>query len=240
MQVEIRTEDGICTAHVYHPDRPAPGVILYMDGIGMRPALHPIAERVAAAGYYVLMPDLFYRGGPYTAPDPRTLFADEKTRREWFKQITNHTTVAGVMKDTRAFLDHLATTDKVRGTKVGVVGYCMGGRMAVSAAGHYPDRIAAAATFHPGGLATDAPDSAHRSADRIRARVLIAAASDDSSFPDEQKERLAEALTRGKVDYTLETYPARHGWVPSDTPVHDPVQAERAFQALFALFSTTL
>jgi carboxymethylenebutenolidase len=240
MQVDIKTEDGTCPAHVYHPDRPSPGVILYMDGIGMRAALHPLAERVAAAGYYVLMPDLFYRSGPYEAPDPKMLFADEKVRGEWFKQIATHTTIAGVMKDTRAFLDHLDKSDAVKHPTVGVFGYCMGGRMALSAAGHYPDRIAAAAAFHPGGLATDASDSPHRLADRIRARVLIVAASNDASFPDEQKQRLAEALTQSRVDYTLDTYPARHGWVPSDTPAHDPIQSERAFQALFTLLASTL
>jgi carboxymethylenebutenolidase len=236
MKIELPTDDGVCPAHVFHPDRPAPGVILYMDGLGMRPALLPIAERVTAAGYHVLMPDLFYRAGAYEPPDPRQIFSDEKLRTEWFKKIATTTNAAAVMRDTRAFIDYFDLKD----SKIGVFGYCMGGRMALTAAGSYPEHIAACAAFHPGNLANDAPDSPHLLADRIRARVYVAAASEDSSFPEEQKQRLADALTRAKVDHRIETYPARHGWVPSDTPVHHPGEAERAFQNLFALFGETL
>ena len=209
MQIELKTEDGICPAHVFQND--GPGVILYMDGIGMRPALLPLAERVAAAGYHVLMPDLFYRSAPYVAPDPKQLFADPNVRAEWFKKVSTTTNVANCMKDTRAFLDYFKMPNNKHPELIGVFGYCMGGRMALSAAGTFPDRIAACAAFHPGNLANDAPDSPHLLADRIRARVYIAAASEDQSFPEEQKQRLADALTKAKVDYQLETYPARHG-----------------------------
>jgi carboxymethylenebutenolidase len=234
MQIELKTEDGVCPAHVFHPAGHAPGLILYMDGIGMRPAVLEIAERVAAAGYHVLAPDLFYRSGPYVAPDAKLLFSDPNVRAEFQKKIGPNINTAFTMKDTRAFLDYFTSGP------IGVFGYCMGGRMALSAAGTFPDYIAACAAFHPGNLANDAPDSPHLLADRIRARVYVAAASEDPSFPEEQKQRLAEALTTAKVEHQIETYPARHGWVPSDTPVHDPAQAERAFQALIALLAATL
>jgi carboxymethylenebutenolidase len=116
----------------------------------------------------------------------------------------------------------------------------MGGFMSLTAAGTYPDRIAAAASYHGGRLATDAPDSPHLLAPKIKARVYVAGAIEDASFPDEQKARLAEALREAGVEHQIETYPAKHGWVPRDTPVHDAAEAERHYETLFALFDKTL
>jgi len=124
--------------------------------------------------------------------------------------------------------------------KVGTTGYCMGGRFSLSAAGHYPERIAAAASYHGGNLANEAPDSPHLLAPKMKARVYVGGASDDPSFPEEQKERLRRALTAADVEHVIETYAARHGWVPSDTPVHDPGDAERHSQTLLELFDRTL
>jgi carboxymethylenebutenolidase len=240
--IEIETEDGRCPAHVFRPESagPWPGVLFFMDGIGMRPALHEMARRLASAGYYVLLPDLFWRAGAYTAPDPKTLFADEAVRTAHFKKFLGTTSAETVMRDTRAFLAHLAAQPDVVQPKIGVTGYCMGGRMALTAAGTFGDRIAAAAAFHPGNLATDQPDSPHLLADKIRARVYVAGAIDDQSFSDEQKQRLEKALSTAHVDHVIETYPARHGWVPSDTPVHDAGCADRHWQALLSLLAGTL
>lgn len=240
--IEIQTDDGACPAHVFRPTGagPWPGVLLFMDGIGMRPALLALAERLAEADYYVLLPDLFYRGGPYTAPDPKKLFSDPETRAAWFQRIGSVASSDKIMRDTRAFLAHLAAQPDVRQPKVGVTGYCMGGRLALVAAGHYPDRIAAAAAYHPGNAANDAPDSPHRLADKIKARVYVGAAMEDPSFPEEQKQRLDEALTAAGVSHVIETYPARHGWVLSDTQVHDEAQAERHWVTLLDLFARTL
>jgi carboxymethylenebutenolidase len=241
-QIEIRTEDGTCPAHVFHPDGhgPWPGVLFYMDGIGMRPALYPLAERLAAAGYYVLMPDLFYRVGAYTAPEPKKLFTDEQTRNDWFKTMRAAAGPEKAMRDTKAFLAHLAAEPMVVQGKLGTTGYCMGGGFALTAAGTFPERFAAAAAYHPGGLATDAPDSPHLLAPKIRARVYVGAAMEDPSFPEDQKRKLGEALTAAGVDHVIETYQARHGWVPSDTPVHDAAQAEKHWQTLLDLFEKTL
>ena len=241
-QIEIETDDGRCPAHVFHPDGagPWPGVLLYIDGIGMRPALVDMGARLATAGFYVLMPDLFYRAGAYTAPDPKQLFADEAVRNAWFKTAFQHVSGDKTMRDTRAFLAHFAAQKQVKSGKLGVTGYCMGGRMALLAAGTYPDRIAAAAAYHPGNLANDAPDSPHLLAPKIRARVYVGAAMEDQSFPEEQKQRLDKALTDAHVDHVIETYQARHGWVPSDTPVHDAAQAEKHWQTLTALMRDAL
>lgn len=232
--IELRTEDGVCPAHVFSSSGAGPGVLLFMDGIGMRPALHAIAERVAAGGYQVLLPDLFYRAGAYQPADAKRLFADTEYRADWFKRIATTTNAAALARDMPAFLAHFGAR------KIGVAGYCMGGRLAIVAAGHFPERIAAAAAFHPGGLVTDAPDSPHLLAPKIKARVLVAAAGEDASFTSEQQRTLDEALTAAGVEHVVETWPARHGWVPSDTPVHDAAQAERHFQALFALFARSL
>jgi len=240
--IEIRTEDGNCPTHVFQPagSGPWPGVLFYMDGIGMRPALHLMGERLAKAGYFVLMPDLFYRAGAYTAPDPKDLFSNEATRKMWFAKISTNASVEMIMRDTKAFLAHLDGESHVRKGKYGCTGYCMGARMALTAAGTFPERFAAMAGYHPGNIATDAPDSPHLLAPKMKARVYIAGAIEDASFSDEQKQRLEQALTAAHVDHVIETYPARHGWVPSDTPVHDPAQAERHWTTLLDLFEKTL
>ena len=241
----IETRDGQCPASVFRPDTgaegPWPAVILYMDGIGIRPALFAMGERLASHGYVVLLPDLFYRAGPYESPDPRTLFSDPAVRQAWSAKFIGSATVANVMADTAAFLDFLAAQPDVRGPRVGVTGYCMGGGLALAAAGHYPDRIAAAASYHGGRLVTESPDSPHLLAPRMKARVYVAGAVEDPSFPVEMKERLESALSAAGVVHTVETYAgARHGWVPGDTPTHDPAAAERHWQTLFALLDATL
>ena len=236
--IDITTADGTCPAHVFTPpdrDGLSPGVLFYMDGIGMRPALHAMGERLAKAGYYVLMPDLFYRAGAYTAPDPAKLFSDPDTRAAWFTKIKAHAEPAMIMRDTRAFLDHLGQQPNVAPKQFAITGYCMGGRLSLTAAATYPDEIVAAAAYHPGGLVTDAPDSPHKLVGSIKAKVYVGGAMEDASFTDEQRETLDQALTAAKVDHTVEKYPARHGWVPSDTPAHDPTQAERHWDTLLAL-----
>jgi len=242
MQIEIATPDGSCPAHELRPTTPGPwpAVLVYIDGIGMRPAMLAIAERIAAHGYYVLMPDLFYRLGPYEAPDPKALFANPEVRTAWFAKAFSVINSANTMRDTGAFLAHIdAQPDVVRG-KLGTTGYCMGARMSVTAAGTFGDRIAACAGYHPGGLATDAADSPHLLAANIKARVYIAGAIEDANFDQAQQTRLREALDAAHVRYELVEYPAKHGWVPTDTPIHDPVQAERHFTSMFALFDSVL
>lgn len=240
--IEITTDDGTCPAYVFQPEGKGPwsAVLFFMDGIGIRPALFEMGEKMASAGYYTLLPDLFYRGGPYEPMDAKKVFVDPDLRAALMKKLSSLVSIELTMRDTRAFLAHLASQPQVKPGKVGVTGYCMGGRMALAAAGHFPDRVAAAAAYHPGHLASDAPDSPHLLAARIQAPLYIGAAMEDPSFPDEQKQRLDQALTAAGVKFQLETFPCRHGWVPSDTPVHDPAGAERHWQTLFGLLERTL
>jgi carboxymethylenebutenolidase len=240
-KLQIETADGLCPTHVYHPDGtdPWPGVIMYMDGIGMRPALMEIAERIATDGYYVLLPDLFYRV-EFDARHGMKVFTDPDLRRDLMTRVMPSASSANIMRDTEALLAHLSAQPEARSERVGITGYCMGGRLAVYAAGHFGDRVAAAASYHGGGLATDAPDSPHRLAPRMKGRVYIAGAIKDANFDDAQKARLEQALTEAGVDHTIETYEALHGFVPRDTPVHDEAATARHWKTLLALFATTL
>jgi carboxymethylenebutenolidase len=243
-EVMIQTRDGDCRASFFRPaqgEGPWPAVLMYMDGIGYRPALFGMAQRLADGGYAVLLPDLFYRAGSYEAPDPKTLFSDPAIREAWRKFIGS-ASIANAMSDTAAFLGWLSARPDVRASRIGTTGYCLGGRLSLAAAGHHPDRVAAAASFHGANLANDAPDSPHLLAPRMTgAKIYVAGAVEDASFPDDMKRRLDEALTAAGVDHRIETYEGlRHGWVPADTPVHAPEGAERHFRALFELFGSTL
>ena len=239
--VEIKTRDGQCPAALFRPDdqKKYPAVIVFMDGLGYGAPIEEIAERVAKHGYVVLAPDLFYRSRPYERAS-MAVFSDPDRRKEWFENKMSRANNALVMSDTQAFLDFLGKRDDVVQPKVGVTGYCMGGNRALTAAGTFPDRIAACASYHGGNLANDAPDSPHLLAGKIKAKVYIAGAIEDSSFPDEQKQRLDDALTKAGVAHAIEIYPAKHGWTMRDTPVYDAAQAERHIQTMLALFDEVL
>jgi len=241
-KVDIKTKDGTCPSYVFLPpgSGPWPAVLVFMDGVGIRPAMLDVGAQLATHGYFVLLPDLFYRSGPYEPMDPHTLFTDPDKRKVLMEKFFAHATPANIMSDTRAFLDYLATEPNVKPGPIGTTGYCMGGLMSLTAAGTYPGRIAATASYHGGRLATDAPDSPHLLAPKIKSRVYVAGAIEDASFPDEMKTRLEDALTGAGVDHTIETYPAKHGWVFRDTPVYDAAAAERHWQSLVALFDATL
>jgi carboxymethylenebutenolidase len=241
-RIELKTRDGICPSYVYRPAAggPWPAVLVFMDGLGIRPAMLEIGERLASHGYFVLLPDLFYRSGPYEPMDPRAIFGDPVQRKILMEKFFAFATPANVMSDTRSFLDYLAAQPDVRPGGIGTTGYCMGGLMSLSAAGTYPDRIVAAASYHGGRLANDAPDSPHLLAPKIKALLYIAGAIEDPSFPEDMKERLSQALTQAGVDFKIETYQARHGWVFNDTPVYDAAASERHWQTMLALFESTL
>jgi carboxymethylenebutenolidase len=241
-KIEIKTRDGVCPSYLFHPagSGPWPGVLVFMDGVGIRPAMLELGDRVAEHGYFVLMPDLFYRSGPYAPMNPATLFSDPEQRKTLMEKFFALATSANIMSDTASFLDYLAHDPRVKPGKIGTTGYCMGGFMSLTAAGTYPDRIAACASYHGGRLATDAPDSPHLLAPKIRAKVYVAGAIEDPSFTDEMKARLEEALAKGGVDHKIETYPAKHGWTFRDMPVYDKAASERQYETLLAFLDENL
>lgn len=237
--IEIETGDGKAKAGLFRPAAGVgAGVILYMDAFGPRPVLDEMAERLAGHGYAVLVPDLFYRKAPYGPFDAKTAFTVDETKTKLMALVTG-TTQEMTIRDGAAFLDAFSA-EGVSGP-VGVIGYCMGGARALNAAATYPDRIAAAASFHGGNLASDAADSPHRKAASIEARVYVGTAGIDRSFPPEQSARLAEALRVAEVDHTIENYVGvGHGWCIKDHSVYDEAGAERHWKRLTTFFKETL
>ena len=142
--------------------------------------------------------------------------------------------------DIDAYIGYLDQRSEVRGKRIGAVGFCMGGGMAIASAGARPERFAAVASFHGGNLATDAADSPHRAASVLQAEVYIAAAENDGSYPPEMAERFEKALSDAGVTYRSETYPAKHGWMKPDFPVYDEKAAEHGWKQMLAFFARTL
>ena len=239
-QIRIDTPDGTAEASLVMPSGGTPrcGVILYMDAFGIRPAMETIAERIAADGYAVLVPDLFYRGGRFGPFDANTGFKVPETAG-LIRAAMGATTQAMTQADTAFFLDALSAQG-VTGP-IGTTGYCMGGPRAINAAAAHPDRIVAAASFHGGNLANDAPDSPQMNAPRIKARVYVASAGVDGSFPPQQSAKLAEAFRAAEIDHAIENYVGMaHGWCVSDHTVFNEQGAERHFARLKTLFAETL
>jgi carboxymethylenebutenolidase len=250
-KVEIPTRDGVADGFLAAPRRPGPhpGVLLYMDAFGLRPRLEEMAARIAEEGYVVLVPNVLYRQGRAPLIDLGGL-ADPDARgrlfsvlRPWMAELTPEL----AMSDAEGYLDFLtgAVAEASPGSPVdrpvGVTGYCMGGALALRTAAHRPEQVAAAAAFHPARLATDAPDSPHLLADRLRAEVYVASADHDPGMPPEQQTRLDEALTTARVRHLCEQYDgAAHGFTMSDTAVYDEAATERHWKALLDLLARTL
>lgn len=241
----IPTADGDCAATLHLPDAgagPWPAVILYPDAGGVRDTMRAMADRLAATGdgYAVLLPDVYHRTPGWAPFSMDTAFSDDGERAR-LMGLVRSVTPAMYRSDVDAFLDFLSAATEVAGDAVGTTGYCMGGRASMIVAAHRPDRIAAAASFHGGGLGDpDNPESPHRTAGAIRAVVYVAGATDDGSFDDAARDRLVAALTEGGVTHTVETYPAGHGFAVPDNPTFDEAAAERHWAALAALYAEAL
>jgi carboxymethylenebutenolidase len=239
VDVRITTRDGACPASVFTPSTgaaPWPGAIFFMDGFGIRPAMRDMAQRLADGGYLVLLPDLYYRFGEYLPKTPSKILADPELRNELLRSVKSLDRGRKV-SDAAAFIDLLSSMPQVKKDRFGATGYCMGGNAALTAAGAFPDRFAAIASFHGGHLATDEPDSPHLFVGGITGRVYVAGAVDDPFFTQDDHDRLEQALTAARIDHLIEIYPgARHGFAVPDQPVFDDIAAERHWSALFELF----
>lgn len=236
-EITITTEDGSAQARVFG-ETGAPGIVLYSDIFGPRPAIWQMAERMAGFGTMVLVPDLFYRMGPYELIDPKTGFAVEETRTKLRAMIAG-TTQFMTARDGAAFFDALEAAGAEG--PMGTVGYCFGGGRAISAAAAHADKVRLAASFHGGNLATDDADSPHMFVSEIRGMVYVGAAEDDHGFPPEQAAALAEALSEARGDHILEQYKGmKHGWCVPDHGVYDAAGAERHWNRLEMLIAETL
>ncbi|MCX4092005.1 dienelactone hydrolase family protein [Nocardia sp. alder85J] len=245
ISVDIETPDGIADAYLAHPDdgAPHPAVLFFVDAFGLRPAIREMADRLAAAGYTVLVPNVFYRHGRAPVvelPD----FIDHGDRAGTFSKIgpiMQSLTTELAMSDAGAYLRWLENDSRVAAGPVGLNGYCMGARLALLTAGTYPDRVAAAAGFHGGRLATDDENSPHLVADRVTAELYFGHADNDQSMPPEQIDRLSKALDEAGVRHRSEVYAgASHGYTMPDTSVYNKEGAERHWTELIALFGRTL
>jgi carboxymethylenebutenolidase len=242
--LEIRTSDGIADSAIFAPARAGrwPGVILLTDIGGIREAHREMARQLAGAdnGYTVLMPNLFYRTGRPPLFEFKLDFAEERTRAR-VAELRAPLTPEAIERDASTYVDTLLAHAHVFPGPLGVVGYCASGSIAIRMAAARPDAIVAAASFHGGGLYTDAPISPHLLLPHIKARVYFAHAVQDRSMPAEAIEGLERALAAWGGTYESETYEgAYHGWTIPDSSVYNQPQAERAFAKLTELFASTL
>jgi carboxymethylenebutenolidase len=254
--VDITTDDGVADAYLTQPDGGGsrPGILFFPDGIGLRPRLYEMADRIAAHGYVVLIPNVFYRSGrvPLIANlDELVKSADRSALMAAIWPIASALDPASAMRDTRSYLDYLgavaAGPEATAGGAsapagpVGLTGYCMGAALALRTAGTYPDRVAAAGGFHGGNLATEAENSPHLLAGAITAELYFGHADNDQSMPPEQVERLNAALDAAGVRYRAEVYAgATHGYTMADTAVHSQEAEDRHWTELIALFTRAL
>jgi carboxymethylenebutenolidase len=237
----VTTPDGICpvTLHLPYGAGPWSAVVMYPDAGGVRPMFQDMAARLAGFGYAVLLPDVYYRHGEWEPFVMETVFGDPAQRKRLMSMVGSVTPDI-VASDSGAFFDFLAGRREVKGDTFGVCGYCMGGRTSMIVAGRQPDRVAAAVSFHGGGLVTDDATSPHLLADQMKATVYVAGAQNDASFTPDHAETLDKALTAAGVQHTIEIYPAAHGFAVPDNPPYDEEAAERHWIALRKLFETAL
>jgi carboxymethylenebutenolidase len=243
--VEVRTPDGTCDAVFFHPAAGShPGVLVWHDSGGLRPAFRELGKPLAAEGYSVLVPNLFYRAGRAPVFPPSLNPVENPADREIYRRAVGPFLAPGAAeKDAAAyvaFLDAQPQVDKKR--KLGTHGYCLGGPYVLKTAAALPDRVGAGVSFHGAFLVTDKPDSPHLLAPRIRARLYFAVASDDDAREPEVKNRLKEAFAGAKVDAEIEVYPnALHGWcVPDSKSASNKEDAERAWAKLVSLYERAL
>ncbi len=240
--VEVPTPDGIADCHFVHPASGAhPGVLIWPDALGLRPAFERMARRLAESGYAVLVVNPYYRTEKAPILPEGASFRDEAVRKKVFplmRSLTPERTVA----DAAAFIGFLDSRDAVAGDRrMGTTGYCMGGSMTMRTAAAFPDRIGAGASFHGGRLVTDAPDSPHLLVGKMRARYLFAIAENDDAKDPEAKTALRTAFDAAGLPAEIEVYAdTLHGWCPPDSAVYNEAQAERAWSRMLALFEAAL
>jgi len=238
-QIEIATKDGHTTTFITHPERggPFPVILFYMDAPAIREELRDMARRLGTSGYYVMLPNLYYRAGVMElGPLPADPEAPERKR---MFALMNSLSIPLVMEDTKALLAY-AEGDKAANTEiVGTVGYCMSGRYAINAATHFPERVRAAASIYGVQLATDQPDSPHLALQKTKAELYFACAETDVYAPPEIIEKVREGM-KGSTN-EVEIYPGtHHGFAFPKRPVYNRDAAERHWERLLALYRRNL
>jgi carboxymethylenebutenolidase len=240
-QIEITTKDGRMNTFVCHPERsgPHPAIIFFMDAPGIREELRDMVRRLSSVGYYVLLPNLYYRAGveelgPYVGEV-------HAATRERFMALMRTLTVPMVMDDTDALLAFATADDAASKGPMGCVGYCMSGRYAINAAARHPVRVRAAASIYGTALVSDQPDSPHRALRRTDARLYFGCAETDQYAPMEVIDKVRSEIDNEGVNAEVEIYPGtQHGFAFPQRPVYNKAAAERHWERLFALFGESL
>lgn len=241
-EVDIKTPDGTADAYFVHPgEGKYPGVLMWPDIFGLRPAFRQMARRLAEAGYAVLVPNPFYRTKRAPVAPENPDFNDKPTR-DALMSLAGTLTPATTVTDGRAFVSWLDSQPSVdRKRKMGTMGYCMTGPFTMRVAAEFPDRVGAGASFHGGGLVTDKPDSPHLLVPKIKAQYLFAIAENDDKRQPDAKTVLRDAFAKANVPAEIEVYAGTlHGWCPVDARVYNDEQAEKAWSRMLALFRTAL
>jgi carboxymethylenebutenolidase len=236
--VNITTPDGTADCYFVHPaSGTAPGVLMWPDIFGLRPAFRQMGKRLAESGYTVLVVNPFYRVKKAPTAD-----AGAATPTRDLTPLMNALTETTHMTDAKAFIGWLDTQSSVaKNRKMGTQGYCMGGPMAFRTAAAMPDRIGAVGSFHGAALVTKAPNSPHLQAATSKAQFLIAIAANDDQRAPTDKDVMKDSFAKASLSAEIEVYTgAAHGWCPPDTAVYNEPQAEKAWSRLMALYGKTL
>ena len=237
--VDIRTADGAMNAFVVHPEEggPFPVVLFYMDAPGKREELHDMARRLAAVGYFVVLPNLYYRR-------TRDFWLQERTEPAMARmfELMQTLNAATTECDTRAMLSFVDAQAQADATRLGALGYCMSGPFVMWAAAAFAQRVACIAAIHGANMATDQPDSPHRIAAKVRCESYFACAEIDKWAPSADIDKLQAALQAAAAPHRIEWYPGvEHGFVfPKRVGIYNQAAAERHWERLFALFGRVL
>ncbi len=247
--VEIKTPDGTCDAAFIHPKSGShPGVLIWTDAFGLRPAFREMAKRLAAEGYSVLVPNPFYRVAKAPVFTDVASFNFQTDRAKLTPLMGSVNAAGAAEKDAIAYIAFLDAQQQVdRRKKIGTQGYCMGGPLIVKTAAASPARVGAAASFHGGGLVTPNPDSPHLLAPKIKARMYFGIATNDDKQQPDAKDKLKESFAAAKVPAEIEVYSqSQHGWCVADMPaqngnaIYNKPDAEKAWAKLLALYKAGL
>ena len=240
--VEIATKHCACTTFIVHPEREGahPAVLFFMDAPAIREELRDMARRIASVGYYVMLPNLYYRSGVMELADLPKL--EEAAARQRMFELMGYLTIPLVMSDGDALLDFADRDPAASNGKVATLGYCMSGQYAINFAARYPDRVAAAASIYGVQLVTDQADSPHLAAQKAKAEMYFACAEHDPYAPLEMVQTLDQTVKSKNLNAEVELYPGvHHGFAfPQRGAVYDKPAAERHWERLFALWKRRL
>jgi carboxymethylenebutenolidase len=240
--IDVAAKEGPIETFICHPEKkgPWPVVVFYMDAPGIREELHDMARRIATVGYYVILPNLFYRHGRGVRLSRECTTEGSAEFKRMF-ELMGSLSNGLVADDTETLLKFLASQPAARKERMGALGYCMSGPFAVTAAARFPERFAAAASYHGVLMATDQPDSPHLLAGKMRGEVYLAFGEKDHLTPPAQIATVREAFEKTDTKFDVEVYPGvGHGFVFPDRANYDKAAAERHWERLFDLFGRTL